>query len=304
MKKISGIFLSILKTVHLLFIVLFFGGLAVILVVLELKSSGSLILSSAEVDLIIYRLNGNLIYYSFIGLTTTAIIYGLFTNWGILRFRWIIIKWVLLFTIGGIYIIVFSPSINGLVSLSSGGLNSGEAENLYEALLRKSISSNIILISILLIIFFISTMKPFGRRISDILSENKIARISIFVLLVLSVGFGIMGSLNLNRLRSMEINNPDLMNIDDGIFKGEFNDGAGIYTVEVDVSNHRITRVSMQTERKSVYVNYARPITERIVKKQTVNVDAITGATTTSKCIMKAAENALKKKGGDDHLTK
>jgi uncharacterized protein with FMN-binding domain len=304
MKKISGIFLSFLKTVHLLFIVLFFGGLAVILVILELKLSGSLILSSSEVDLIIYRLNGNLIYYSFFGLTTTAIIYGLFTNWGILRHKWIIIKWVLLFTIAGIYIIVFSPSINGIVSLSSGGLNSGEAVYLYEALLRKSISSNIILTSILLIIFFISTMKPFGRRISDILSENKIARSSIFVLLVLSVCFGIMGSLNLNRLRSMEINNPDLMDIDDGIYNGEFNDGAGIYTVEVDVSNHRISQVSMQTERKSVYVNYARPITDRIVKKQTVNVDAITGATTTSKCIMKAAENALKNKGRGDHLTK
>jgi uncharacterized protein with FMN-binding domain len=121
---------------------------------------------------------------------------------------------------------------------------------------------------------------------------------------VLSVGFGIMGSINLNRLRSMEINNPDLMKIDDGIYKGEFNDGAGIYTVEVDVNNHRISQVTMETERKSVYVNYARPITDRIVKKQTVNVDAITGATTTSKCIMKAAENALKNKRKGDHLTK
>jgi uncharacterized protein with FMN-binding domain len=276
--------------------VLFFGGLAVLFVILELKLSDSLVLSTAEVDLIIYRLNGNLIYYSFLGLTTTAIIYGLFTNWGILRHRWIIIKWVLLFTIAGIYIIVFSPSINGIVSLSNGGLNSGEARNLYEALLRKSISSNIILTSILLIIFFISTLKPFGRRASDILSENKIVRISILVFLGLSVGFGIMGSMNLNRLRSMKINSPDLMNINDGFHKGEFNDGVGIYTVEVDVSNHQISRVTMETERKSVYVNYARPITDRIVKNQTVNVDAITGATTTSKCIMKAAENALKNK--------
>jgi uncharacterized protein with FMN-binding domain len=304
MKKLIGNSLTILKTVHLLCIVLFFGGLAAILVILGLKLSGNLILSSAEADFIIYQLNGNLIYYSFIGLTTTAIIYGLFTNWGILRHRWIIIKWVLLFTIAGIYIIAFSPSINGIVSLSSGGLNSGETENLYEALVRKSIFYNIILISILLIIFFISTMKPFGRRSSDILSENKTARISILALLLLSLGFSIMGSLNLNRLRSMEIHNLDLTNTDDGIYKGEFNDGAGIYTVEVEVNNHRISKVKMETERKSVYVNYARPITDRIVKQQTVNVDAITGATTTSKCIMKAAENALKNKGKGDHLTK
>jgi uncharacterized protein with FMN-binding domain len=304
MKKLSGNSLAILKTVHLLFIVLFFGGLAVILVILGLKSSGSLILSSAEADLIIYRLNGNLIYYSLLGLTATALIYGLFTNWGILRHRWITIKWILLFVIAGIYIIVFSPSINGIVSLSSGGLNSGEAGNLYEALLRKTIFYNIMLVSILLIIFFISTIKPFGRRSSDILSENRIARISIFALLILSAGFGIMGSLNLNRLRSMEINNPDLTKISDGIYKGEFNDGAGIYSVEVTVSNHRISQVTLETERKSVYVNYARPVTDRIVEKQNTLVDAITGATTTSKCIMKAAENALKKAGTGDNPAK
>lgn len=304
MKKLTGNSLSILKTIHLLFIVIYFGGLTAIMVILALKSAGNLISNSVEADIIIYRLNNFLIYYSFLGLTITAIIYGLFSNWGILRYRWIILKWILLFTVAGIYIIVFSPSINGIVSLSSGGINSGETEKLYETLMRKSIFYNIILISILLIIFFISTIKPFGRRNSDILSESKIARITILALLLLSAGFGFMGSLNLNRLRSMEINNPDLLTIDDGIYKGEFNDGAGIYTVEVAVNNHRISHVTMETERKSTYVNYARPVTGRIVEKQTVLVDAITGATTTSKCIMKAVEDALKKGEKGNHISK
>ena len=69
--------------------------------------------------------------------------------------------------------------------------------------------------------------------------------------------------------------------------------------MEIEINNHVISHVNLKTERKSSYIDYARPVTGRIVEKQKLDVDAITGATTTSKCIMKAAENALKgaKKG-------
>jgi uncharacterized protein with FMN-binding domain len=235
-----------------------------------------------------------MVYYSLLGLATTSIVYGLFTNWGILRYRWIIIKWLLLFTLAGVYIVVYSPCINGIVSLSSGGMNSDDAKVVYERLLQKSFYSNIILLSILIIMFFISTIKPFGKRNSDFLSENRIAWISLLIIVILSVGFLFMGSANLNRLRTMKINSPDLSSLNDGIYTGEFNDGGGTYFVEIEIKNHIISHLNLRTSRRSSYVDYARPVIGRIVEKQTLTVDAITGATTTSKCIMKAAENALK----------
>jgi len=299
MKKLTGSSLTILKTLHLLFITLYLGGLFASLIILRLHITGSLNLEGSNSELILFRLDGIMVYYSFLGLATTSIVYGLFTNWGILKYRWIIIKWLLLFTLAGVYIVVYSPCINGIVSLSSGGMNSDDTKEVYERLLQKSFYSNIILLSIIITIFFISTIKPFGKRNSDFLSENRIAWISLLTIVLLSVGFLFMGSINLNRLRTMKINNPDLSALNDGIYTGEFNDGGGIYFVEIEINNHVISHLNLKTERKSSYVDYARPVTVRIVEKQTLNVDAITGATTTSKCIMKAAENALKgaKKG-------
>lgn len=45
--------------------------------------------------------------------------------------------------------------------------------------------------------------------------------------------------------------------------------------------------------RKSHYARFAEGVFPRIMKKQKANVDTITAATTTSKCLMKAVENAL-----------
>jgi uncharacterized protein with FMN-binding domain len=94
----------------------------------------------------------------------------------------------------------------------------------------------------------------------------------------------------------MPIDSPDLSNLSDGIYKGEFSDGGGIYNVYVEINNHKILNIILETDQDSRYVDYARPVTGRIIEEQTLLVDAVTGATTTSKCIIKAVEEALKKK--------
>ena len=294
MKKITGSSLSVLKTIHLLTIVLFFGGLVASLLILFVMVSGEGRNDPASLSFILFRLNDSLVYYSFLGLTITALVYAFHTTWGIIRHRWVIIKWILLFTVAAIYIMVYSPFINGAAALYDAGINSSDTEKLFSVLLHKSFINNIILLTILSVVFFISTLKPFGRRDSDLLSDNKIAWISLIVALVMSAGFLIMGSINLNRLRNMKISNFDLLGLTDGIYKGEFNDGGGLYSVEIKITDHKISDVNLTTNRESVYIGYARPIIKRILEKQTPDVDAISGATTTSKSIMKAAENALK----------
>jgi uncharacterized protein with FMN-binding domain len=294
MKKLAGSYLSVLKTIHLLVIGIFFGGLTVNLAILLTIHSEGIAYNSTSSSFILFRLNDSLVYYSFLGITFTAVIYALFTGWGIIRHWWIIMKWLLLFTIAGIYIIVYSPSVNGLAALSNGGIDSPETEKVFSSLLQKSTINNVIMVILLSIVFFISTLKPFGRRDSDLLTENKIARISVLVCLVLSAGFLLIGSLNLNRLRNMKIGDYELNVLKDGTFIGEFNDGGGLYSVKIKITDHRISEVDLTTERESVYIEYARPVTRRILEKQTPDVDVISGATTTSKCIMKAAENAIK----------
>ena len=98
----------------------------------------------------------------------------------------------------------------------------------------------------------------------------------------------------MSALRAMPIEEIDLMNYDDGIYEGVFESGGGPYTVHVYIEHHKITDIRLMTVRRSKYLHYARAVIPRIIDHQSPAVDGITGATTTSKCIMKAVENALK----------
>lgn len=94
---------------------------------------------------------------------------------------------------------------------------------------------------------------------------------------------------------AIEITDVDLETVEDGTYIGEYDAGYVYAKVKVIVYNHTITDVELQkhvTERGKT----AEVITDVMVKKQSVEVDAVSSATNSSKVIMKACENALKQK--------
>ena len=62
--------------------------------------------------------------------------------------------------------------------------------------------------------------------------------------------------------------------------------------VRVKIQDHKITDVEV-IEHKESYMEQARQIAERVCDEQSLNVDAISGATLTSDTVKKAIENAL-----------
>lgn len=86
----------------------------------------------------------------------------------------------------------------------------------------------------------------------------------------------------------------DLSKLHDGTYHGESVFGGFTYKVDIIVVNHSITDIKIISNRKVSYARFAEGVMPRILKAQNANVDAITGATTTSKALMKAVENALK----------
>jgi uncharacterized protein with FMN-binding domain len=95
------------------------------------------------------------------------------------------------------------------------------------------------------------------------------------------------------RVRAMPIHNVDLSRIPNGIFNGGFTYADFTYEVAVYISNHRITDVKILSNRDTKYAKKAEGVIERVLQAQSPKVDAISGATTTSKAILKAIENAL-----------
>ena len=80
----------------------------------------------------------------------------------------------------------------------------------------------------------------------------------------------------------------------DGIYKGQYPDYDGqVCKVEVTIKGHRITDVKVLGERDDLYFKIANQVIGRILEEQSLEVDAVTGATVTSYAIIGAIRNAL-----------
>lgn len=84
----------------------------------------------------------------------------------------------------------------------------------------------------------------------------------------------------------------DLTNVNDGTYIGECITGPVLAQVQVTVRNHRITDLKILKHRTG-WGGEAENITSEVLAQQSLNVDAISGATLSSKTILKAIENAL-----------
>lgn len=98
----------------------------------------------------------------------------------------------------------------------------------------------------------------------------------------------------LEKVRSMQIGSVDFSTLKYGNYRSDFRYGDFTYAVEVLVSNSQIKAINVLENRNSKYARIAEGVTEKVLRQQRNNVDAVSGATTTSKTLLKAIENALR----------
>lgn len=94
---------------------------------------------------------------------------------------------------------------------------------------------------------------------------------------------------------NIKINNVELFNIKDGVYIGEYylNESVGA-KVKIKVLNNRINDMEI-IEHKCGLGKKAENITIDVKTAQSLNVDTVSGATASSKVILKAIENGLNK---------
>ena len=128
-------------------------------------------------------------------------------------------------------------------------------------------------------------------RLCEIITAPSFMLIATLVL----VSAGCADSEELARVRAMPINDVDLAGAADGSYPGEFTYGKFKYVVMTTIHRQRITGIDVMANRKEWHARKAEDVIPRIIEAQTPNVDAVTGATTTSKALMKAVEESLHK---------
>lgn len=287
---------KILKVFHITFAASMFGGLIAILVILMVKKNWN---TTAEnifgVDLSILKIFTWGVNYAFFALMLTSLILGLFTEWGFVKYRWIIFKWVITLSMFALTWFGLGPAINGMTSISDAGLNKSTMSGEYLNFQRNATIFCVIEVITILLIFFVSVLKPWRARMVTQRIKQKTVVMIVSPLIIVGIGFTAINAIELNKIRNLPIKSINIQSVDDGTYNGETKAGSYVYKVKVEVENHRIVDIEGIDNRKSPYVSYAEGVFSKIIRQQKVDVDSITGATTTSKAFMKAVENALDK---------
>ncbi len=98
----------------------------------------------------------------------------------------------------------------------------------------------------------------------------------------------------LKEIQMVEVENIDTNQLKDGQYTGEYQFDLVKAEVIIEIEGRRIKNIEI-VKHENLKGKKAEVLPERILQKQSLNVDIVSGATFSSKVILKAIENALKK---------
>lgn len=132
---------------------------------------------------------------------------------------------------------------------------------------------------------------------------KRLLKIIVLILMCLfaaGVLFVLIFNMGMNQIKKIEIKDIDLSKIKDGEYFGEYGSGRWQYQVKVVLSDGRIKTIEILNQKSgfidmSMYKQVNDQVINRILERQSLRIDAITGATINTKALLKAIENALVK---------
>jgi uncharacterized protein with FMN-binding domain len=116
--------------------------------------------------------------------------------------------------------------------------------------------------------------------------------ILIFGIIVVLAGIRMHLESNLEQLANLEISNVDLTKLEDGTYTGTYEVFPVAAEVSLTIGNHKITDIKL-LKHDNGQGTPAEVIPEKVVEAQSLEVDIVSGATYSSKVILKSIENAL-----------
>lgn len=128
------------------------------------------------------------------------------------------------------------------------------------------------------------------------MKKKKVLMLFVLVIIIAGIFIGVKLINDLNAYKAqvdaISISDVDLSKIEDGVYTGYYDAKLVSAKVRVTVKNHRIERIEL-TEHNNGRGKPAEIIPDKVVEARSLDVDTVSGATSSSKVILKAIENAL-----------
>lgn len=121
----------------------------------------------------------------------------------------------------------------------------------------------------------------------------KVLLIILGVMVVLMIAFIVFIIGGKDAALGAQIGDVNLGVVNDGVYTGSYGFLRFGNTVEVTVKGHKITDIKIVTPQMLAKPETMTAMTEEVLSAQSLQVDAVSGATATSKAFLKAVENAL-----------
>lgn len=96
-----------------------------------------------------------------------------------------------------------------------------------------------------------------------------------------------------SEIKKIVIDNVDITKLEDGTYYGTYSKHRWKYTAKVTILQNKITNIDF-TPGVDEIGKFSEELANRVIEKQSNNVDTVSGATVSSKAILKAIEVALK----------
>ncbi len=116
--------------------------------------------------------------------------------------------------------------------------------------------------------------------------------IALGVVVVVVGIMAIAAGSGMGAVRRTVVADVDMAQVRDGVSQGVFHRGRFRYAVTVEVKDNRIAAITLVDPSRATDVT--RAIAARIIDKQSVEIDAVSGASLTTRAFAKAVENALR----------
>ncbi|WP_312654260.1 FMN-binding protein [Proteiniclasticum sp.] len=116
----------------------------------------------------------------------------------------------------------------------------------------------------------------------------------VFAVVIIAGGMIIYSRLskNLEKLVNEPVQNISLQEIEDGSYEGDYKAFPVTVKLNVEVKDHKMVKIAI-LKHDNGKGKSAEEITGDIIEKQSLDVDIVSGATYSSKVILKAVEDAL-----------
>lgn len=162
MKKLNSTGTKILKTCHLIFVMMWVVGvMAMALISLLSSQSGDELYMMFHISRII---DDFLVIPGAVLTVVTAVIYGLYTNWGFFKHKWIIVKWIISIAVIIIGTFYFSPMLDNNLDISNETRDMALNNSTVKDNMQITSVGAFVQLSVLLFLVIISVFKPWKSK--------------------------------------------------------------------------------------------------------------------------------------------